>query len=236
MDGNLYIALCDDEKYVHERNDKMVKKYFTEKNCEYGMVHFFSAKELLESEEKFNVLLLDINMPDMDGIEAAQRLADQGRQYKIIIITGKPERFKEAFKIGAYRFVTKPVDKDEFNEALDDVTKSLMGYCKVQVRFQKSLCQVFQFDIDYIEACGDYVKIYIDNKIFESDRTLKSWKYELDERLFIDCHKSYIVNLGKVKQVCKNKLVLKNGKEVLVSRRRHSDVIQKFMEYDINRH
>lgn len=236
MDGNIYIALCDDEKYVHERIGGMIKEYFAEKNCVYGMLHFFSAKELLESEEKFNVLLLDIDMPDMDGIEAAQRLIDQGRQYRIIMLTGKPERFKEAFKIGAYRFVTKPVDKGEFNEALDDVSRSLMGYCKTQVRFRNSLCQVFQFDIDYIEACGDYVKIYIDNRICESDRTLKSWKDELDERLFTDCHKSYIVNLGKVKQAFKNKLVLKNGKEVPVSRRRHSNVIQKFMEYDINRH
>ncbi len=236
MDGNIYIALCDDEQYVHERVDKMVKEYFAEKDCDYGIVHFFSAKELLESKEKFNVLMLDIDMPDMDGIEAAQRLAEQDRQYRIIMLTGKPERFKEAFKIGAYRFVTKPVDKDEFNEALEDVARLLMGCCKIQVRFQNKLCQFFQYNIDYIEACGDYVKIYIDNKIFESDRTLKSWKNELDDRLFAYCHKSYIVNLEKVKQICKNKLVLKNGKEISVSRRRYGEVMQKFMEYDINSH
>lgn len=236
MGGNIYIALCDDKQYVHERIDKMVKEYFTEKGCGYRIIHFFSAKELLESEEKFNVLMLDIDMPDMDGIEAARRLAEQDKKYRIIMLTGKPERFKEAFKIGAYRFVTKPVDKDEFNEALDDVSRSLMGCCKIQVRVQNNLFQFFQYNIDYIEACGDYVKIYIDNKIFESDRTLKSWKNELDDRLFADCHKSYIVNLEKVKQICKNKLVLKNGKEIPVSRRRHGEVMQKFMEYDISSH
>ncbi len=128
------------------------------------------------------------------------------------------------------------MDKDEFNEALEDVARLLMGCCKIQVRFQNKLCQFFQYNIDYIEACGDYVKIYIDNKIFESDRTLKSWKNELDDRLFAYCHKSYIVNLEKVKQICKNKLVLKNGKEISVSRRRYGEVMQKFMEYDINSH
>lgn len=44
MDGNIYIALCDDEQYVHERVDKMLKEYFAEKDCDYGMYIFFLQK------------------------------------------------------------------------------------------------------------------------------------------------------------------------------------------------
>lgn len=232
MNEMLHIALCDDEECIHDIVGGMLEEYSKEKRREIEIIHFFSAKELLESKEEFQILLLDIDMPQMDGIEAARHLLEDGKICKIIMLTGKPERFKEAFKIGAYRFVTKPVEQYELEEALGDTERTLLGYNKAEVKFDNILCRVFQYSIDYVEACGDYVKIYIGEKICESDRTLRSWKEELDSRLFVECHKSYIVNLKRVKQVKKNVLLLENGKEVPIARRRKKEVLQAFMEYD----
>ena len=159
------------------------------------MVHFYSAGELLDSGENIPILLLDIDMPQTDGIEAAYRLREQGRECRIIMLTSKRERFKDAFKIGAYRFVTKPVDTDELWEALDDARDTLLGYAQAELRFGRTVCMVRQYQIDCLQACGDYVKVYVGEKVCESTRSLKNWKEELDGRLFIDCHKSYIVNL-----------------------------------------
>lgn len=233
MNGMIHIALCDDEKCIHDIVGDMIEEYSKERKCEFKVTHFFSAKELLESKEEIQILLLDIDMPKMDGIEAAKKMIDKGNICKIIMLTGKQERFKEAFKIGAYRFVTKPVDIYELNEALDETRGTLLGYSKVEVKFQNASCWVFQYNIDYVKACGDYVKIYIGEKICESDKSLKNWKAELDSLLFIECHKSYIVNLKSVKQVEKNVLILKNGEEIPIARRRKAEVLQAFIEYDI---
>lgn len=168
----------------------------------------------------------------MDGIETAFHLMENGKDCKIIMLTSKQERFKEAFKIGAYRFVTKPVDSDELWEALNDTRKTLLGYEEIELKYHSVLCKVQQRNIDYIEACRDYVKVYVGDKVCESDRTLKSWEEELDSHLFVECHKSYIVNLESVKEMKKSVLILERGAEIPIARRRKNDVLQAIMRYN----
>lgn len=232
MNKVLHVALCDDEEYIHETIGKVIKEYGEERKSELKVLHFFSGKDLLESKEEMHILLLDIDMPYIDGIEAAFCLKEKGKECKIIMLTSKQERFKEAFKIGAYRFVTKPVDIEELKEALDNTREILLGYNQIEVKFEHTRCKILQSNIDYIEACRDFVKIYVGKNICQSERTLKSWKEELDNRLFIECHKSYIVNLKSVAKVKRNTLVLENGKEIPIARRRKKDVLQTFIEYD----
>lgn len=227
------VGLCDDEAHVHKEIFKIIEKYQMERECSIEMFSFFSAKELLETEKEIQILLLDIDMPQMDGIEAAFRLREQGKNCRIIMLTSKLERFKDAFKIGAYRFVTKPVDVDELEESLDDARSTLLGYAQVELKFEAVPCKVFQYQIDFLQACGDYVKIHVGEKVCESTRPLKSWKEELDRRLFVECHKSYIVNLKNVKRIEKDSFLLENGEKILIARRRRGDVVKMFTEFDI---
>lgn len=235
MKKRIQIALCDDEKTIHDIVEKQIEEYGRKRECNVQLLHFFSAKELLDSEEKFQILLLDIDMPQMDGIEAAKRLPEAGTECKIIMLTAKTERFKDAFKIGAYRFVTKPIEQAEFEEALDDTMEVLLGLEEVEIKTGNLVSRVSQCRIHYLKACGDYVQIFIGEKSYQNERTLKSWKDELDDRLFIECHKSYLVNLKEVKEMKQNVLLLENGKEIPVARRRKKEVLQAFIEFDVKR-
>lgn len=233
MDEPIKIGLCDDEACVHETVSDMIKKYQEERGCNIEVIQFFSAMELLAAEENIQILLLDIDMPQMDGIEAAFRLRAQDKNCRIIILTSKRERFKDAFKIRAYRFVTKPIDIGELEEALDDARDTLLGYTQVELKIGTVTCKAFQYQIDYLQACGDYVKIHVGGNVYESTRTLKSWKEELDSRLFIDCHKSYIANLKSVKKAQKDAFLLENGEKIPIARRRRAAAMQMFIEFDI---
>lgn len=232
MDERIKIGLCDDETHVHEAVAKSIEDYKKERKCTIEVVHFYSAGELLESGGDIPILLLDIDMPRTDGIKAAYRLREQGREYRIIMLTSKRERFKDAFKIGAYRFVTKPVDTDELWEALDDARDTLLGYAQTELRFGRVVCKVRQYQIDYLQACGDYMKVCVGEKVCESTKSLKNWKEELDGRLFIDCHKSYIVNLRRIRKVGKDTIFIENGEEIPIARRRRRHVIQAYMAFD----
>ena len=108
---NLIIGLCDDEMNTHNRVEKMLDDYADMHDLNIRLIHYVSAKELLDAKDDLDFLLLDIDMPEMDGIEAAHKLRDWGIDYKIIMLTAREDRYREAFKIRAFRFVPKPIEK-----------------------------------------------------------------------------------------------------------------------------
>lgn len=202
---------------------------------ECDIYNFFSAQELLASRERYNIILLDIDMPEIDGIQAAEKLNQRGMQYNIIMLTSKRERFKEAFKIGATRFVTKPIDQEELFEALDNAFESCLGFEKITVKYKGNDCVMRQRDIYMIEAQRDYVKIYSKDKIFESSQSLKVFAEQLDKRIFILVHRSYLVNMMYIYDICNDYLELVDGKRVPVSRRKSAEVRQKVFDFDVNK-
>ena len=117
----LAVGLCDDESHTHDTINTMLLAYSEINDIRFNIVHYYSAQELLTADDKLDFLLLDIDMPEMDGIEAASRLRKKGVEYKIVMLTGKIERFKEAFEISAFRFVSKPINVKELYRAIDDV-------------------------------------------------------------------------------------------------------------------
>ncbi len=232
---SLRIAVCDDEGHIHDKIAELLDVYAENKRITYHLYHIYSGRELLEFKEEIDILLLDIDMPGMDGIAAAQELNGRGIEYKIIMLTSKVERFKDAFKIGAFRFVTKPVSENELFEALDEVRERMVGIEKVQVWKVQVAYEIIQRDILYIAAEKNVTRIYTGHMDYRSEQSLKMWSEQLDERLFFQCDRSSIVNLEKIARIEKEVAILVTGEKVPVSRRRRKDLLQAFIEYDTKR-
>lgn len=235
MDTRLTAALCDDEPYIHDTVQELMDHYIKEQEILFKMYHIYSAQELLSFTEEINFLLLDIDMPGMDGIEAARILNARGIDYKIVMLTSKAERFKDAFKIGAFRFVTKPISREELFEAVDEVRERMVGMGKIKAYRDGILYEIVQREILYLMADGNTVRIYTEREEYRSERPLKEWMEELDIQMFFACHRSYIVNLGKIANIGKDTADLVNGEKVPIARRRQTELQQSFMLYDARR-
>ena len=155
MEIKFYAAICDDEQHIHDIVQNMIDVYAAENGICCKLYHIFSAQELLSFDETIDFLFLDIDMPGMDGIEAAHFLNKRGIDYKIIMLTSKAERFKDAFKIGAFRFVTKPISQSELFEAVDDVREHMTGMGEVSVYRDGVKYEIVQKDILYLMAEGN---------------------------------------------------------------------------------
>lgn len=224
------IALCDQSPAIHDQILQFLKEYETQNNVTCELSHMYTTFELLSAQMPFDMLLLEIDMPNMDGLKAALRLREQGVDCKIVMLTSRVDRFKDAFKIGAVRFVTKPVEKREMFEAIDSVRMCVEGRGMVQVFLNgRSYCMM-QREITYIMADGSETKIFTQNYVYRSEHTLSGWKEQLDEGLFFLCHRSYIVNLAKIANIEKTEVVLKTGEKVPVARRKEKELLQRYMK------
>lgn len=231
----LIIGLCDDEMNTHNTVENLLADYAVLYDLNIRIIHYTSAAELLGAGDDLDFLFLDIDMPKMDGIEAAHKLRDRGIEYKIIMLTAREDRYREAFKIQAFRFVPKPIEKTELYGAINDVREHIVGISKVSVFRDGVSYDIVQRDILYVEADKSATLIFTRGNEYRSEQTLASWRDVLDDRVFFQCHKSFIVNMGKIEHIEKNVIYMVNGDKVAVSRRLHTPLMNAYMEYDTRR-
>lgn len=152
-----------------------------------------------------DLLLLDIEMPDMTGIDLVHKLGN--RRPLIIFTTAKPEYAVEAFELNVVDYLVKPITLprlqqaiDKANEALDsrkeDVKVEEQGF--VFVKDNGVLKRISIDDILFLEAMGDYVKVHTPQKFHVVHATLKSIEEKLPQSKFLRVHRSYIVAINKI--------------------------------------
>jgi len=228
----LIIGICDDQKEIVIELKKMLEAYLSAQNGSYELYLFLDGESLLEQIDKINVVFLDIEMPGMDGIELGRKIKQINPKCKIIMATGRVDRFKDAFRIHAEHFVTKPFDKAEIEEALQGVALRNFGKEIMELYYMRNLYKVCQRDISYIIAYNGYTEFVVDDKVFRKETSLNEVECMLDERIFFRINRKCMVNMQWI-QVYSEGAIRIGGKEFEVSRRRRKDFEQKYIEFDL---
>ncbi len=234
-DIHLTIGLCDDDECIHNMVNQLLQIYAKNNHLIFELIHYFTGEELIKNQRELDCLLLDIEMSGMNGFETAYELQRREWNYKIVILTAKKERYREAFKIQAFRFVTKPIQEEEFFEMLYDLQQHMIGRTFVQVYRDGVAYDIMQKDILYIEADRSVSLIFTKHSEYRSEDSLLMWKKKLDERMFFQCHRAFLVNLGKIDKIEKRIATLVSGDKVLISRRAYTSLLQEYMVYDARR-
>lgn len=186
---------------------------------------FASAMEAYNflQDHKIDLLLLDIEMPGMTGLELTKNIA---RPYPFIIFTtSKKEYAVEAFELNVVDYVVKPVTPSRFLQAIEKVREirdTRTEVVKMEpdefifIRDSNIIRRLKMDDILYAEAMGDYVKLHLPQKFFAIHTTLKAVEERLPVSKFIRVHRSYIAALGKIDGIQDGALII-NGKSVPVA-------------------
>ena len=225
------VSICDDDNIIH----RIVKKYLSDKYKEQIMLrHYFDPIDIINEAKDQSIVLMDIDMPNMDGILAASKLRKNNKELIIIMLTSKRERFKDAFKVGASRFVTKPIDKEELYEAIDNALKDIDSDEKLTVNLSGGEKELKQDKIYLLEVVRNKVNIYLKDNCISVNEPLKNLEERLNSKKFVKVHKSYIVNMKYIKSISGRLIVLENGIKACISARREKEVLDKLFEYDLN--
>lgn len=215
------IAIIDDNPTDIEYVTKLVSHWAEGAGHTVCNHSFLSAEEFLfhyEDEKNYNILLLDIEMGDMNGVELAKKIRQDEDAVQIVFITGFPDFIAEGYEVSALHYLMKPVLQEKLCRVLDraagNIEKQEKRLC---ITYDRQTNFVPYSQILFIEAQKQYVVIYTTNEDYRMKESLGNIEKQLDE-YFFKCHRSFLVNLRYVKQIKSNCLVLKNNREVPISR------------------
>ncbi len=222
------VAICDDNNIMCSEIEKQLLGIRPECNVSI----YNSGTELLSSEEKYDLIFLDIEMDEKDGIETAKELRKLKDEAIIIFLTSHTEKVFDTFKVKAFRFLNKPIDSDKFEEAVLEAEKELLNEEKICIETIDGTEWVSLNDIVYLEAYGDGTYIFTANNVLDSKKTLKNWNDKLGNCYFFQTHRSYIISLDKIKKIETNAVTLNELNAIIpVSRRRVKQLKEAVMKY-----
>ena len=227
-----WIAVCDDQIECANLLRDIIIEICEKMDINIQTNIYVDGKSLLNHLEGCSIAFLDIDMPEMDGIELGKRIKEREADCKLIMATGREDRYKDAFTIQALRFVTKPFDYDEIKEALVAALMKSVQDLKVEVYKNRIMYEIRQSDIMYIRAYNGYIEIITSNNKFRKDSSLDAFLAELEKEVFVKIHKAYIINLNWIDEIRKNFVVI-GVHEIPVSRRNRTILDQKYIEFDL---
>lgn len=230
----LKIAVCDDDAaqrdYLFERVSLWAKK-----NRHLAEIKQYSGAEAFlfdYSEEKdFDILLLDIEMPGMSGVELAKAVRRENAAVQIVFITGFYEYFSDGFDVSALHYLIKPADEAKLYPVLDRAVNNL-NYRQRSVLLSTGDAdvKVSLADILYAESENVYVLVHTVHGNYRIRMALGKFAQQLDESFF-KVHRSYVAGLKYVKKVTRTDITMTNGDVIPLSRGMYNEVHTALIKY-----
>lgn len=230
----LTIAICDDnEKQISELR-RLLDEWSADKPFALSIEEYISAEVFLfsYSDKPCDLLLLDIEMRGLNGMELAKRLRSNGDMLPIVFITGYSDYIAEGYDVEALHYLLKPVAKQKLFAVLDKyVEKRSVKTDELLVETADGATHISADRITYIEAFGRKTAVHLsDDTIIDSTMSISKFS-TMQASGFVSSHRSYIVNLRYVKTIGKTALILDSGEEIPLSRRLYSEVNRRFIEF-----
>ena len=234
------IAICDDDIRFTSKIEDIINRECEEKDVKAEIDIYFDGESLvrnIENGERYNLILLDIEMKKMDGITAARNIRLLDKSALIIYISGYDEYLKELFEVEPFRFVSKPLQVDKLKE-----------YCAAAIKKIEEMDEYYTFsynktehrvpikNIVYFESSNRLIMIHLNDGAEETFYgKLNGVEKEIEKlnKHFIRIHQSFLVNYSYIKKMTFSEIMLMHNKEELVlkiSEERRSFVRRKICE------
>ena len=217
----MVIGICDDENVIRDKIEKICINE-TKKYCEDVVIQKYSdGREVLEKD--FDILILDIEMEDVDGIVVKNYFQKRKKDTIIIFVTSHNVMMSQAFGVNVMGFVAKSYLDNQLQVMLDGAMKRVMNTVSIEGVDSRKVC--------YIQAEHIYNILHLEN---ETEVSVRCSSADLEKMLevvgFIRVHRTYIINMAYVDHI-KDKTVLVNKREIPVSARLKSRLRKEYSRY-----
>lgn len=229
-----HIAICDDEPSAVTYLQTLVSEWAD--SCEHplNISCFPSAEAFLfhyADHKNYDLLLLDIEMGKLNGVELAREIRKENESVQIIFITGYPDFISDGYEVSALHYLLKPVNEAKLTETLDRAMKNLSRQSRrITLNINDETILLPVTDIQYIESSNHSIEV----AAIDDTYSVKMPLYEIEQNLtqeFIRIHRCYLVNIGFVRKITRTEVILDSGKSLPLSRRLYANVNRTMMKY-----
>lgn len=232
----LHIAVCDDNSLALDRITRLLEEYCSSRHTPLSWRTFFSAGEMVSSmrTEDYDLLLLDILMPGVSGMDAAHAIRTFDRDVKIIFLTSSPDYAVEGFAVNATDYLLKPVNRERFYATMDRlVAESYQVSEHLHIKTASGAAKIPFPALSYVEVKDKVLYFHLqDGSVRQSRASLAEYEPRLlSQNGFVKVHRSYIVNLLHITELTADSFTTFNGHSVPISRLLYPQVRQAYMDY-----
>ncbi len=213
------IAICDDRQEDREYVRQLTARWAQQRGNQMEMTEFCSAEQFLFScpQPDFDLLLLDIEMGEMDGVSLAKQVRRTNELMQIVFITGYSDYITEGYEVAALHYLMKPVKEEKLFAVFDRAVERLHKNTKVlTLETAEEMVRVPLYQVSALEVQRNYVTVHA-RQDYTVKKSLSELMEQLDERFF-RVGRSAVVNLNDISRVTRSDIYLTDGRSIPLPR------------------
>jgi DNA-binding LytR/AlgR family response regulator len=230
------IAIVEDELEMQTNLNTLLDKYFKENNIEANVKIFNDASILLHNNESsYSLIFMDINLPTINGMEAAKKIRENNKTIMIIFITSLAQYALQGYKVNAFDFIVKPFNYYTLSMTLNRAIPQLETKSKSIVikNTQKTIDVIYLDELLFVEVANHTLYFHTLSKTVSTNNTLEYYEQELKQYSFVACNRCYLVNLKHVTAIDKNEAIV-GSHHLLISRYKKKSFSDSLTNYICN--
>ncbi len=228
------IAICDDEQNQIEYISSIVSMWEKQLGCVCDISTFHSAEAFLFDyweDRTYDILLLDVEMKNMNGIELAKRIRKNNNRVEIIFITSHFEFVGEGYEVDALHYLSKPISADKLLQVLTKAAEKLSSEpSSVVIVCDGETVKLYESEILYAESFLHYIVIHTKDTEYKIKESISAFEKKLSDD-FYRIHRSYLVSLKHITRISRTSIHI-GSIELPLSRGKYDDINRTFIEHN----
>ena len=231
------IAVCDDDRvFISEIMNPLLSRAINETKLKSEVIYFSNGKALIEDfcKKSFDIVILDIDMPIINGNELAKELRKIDSKFHLAFMSAYKEIAYQVIPYQVDAFIPKEYDLDKCLDCLTDFLQKFISSSRKAILFNiisdgsDSILRLYADDIYYFDNNKSMITLHTENeKYILRERALKKINSAFENEGFFKIYPSVIVNVGKIYEVFDNKIVLTNNVHLPISRRKRKEILTR---------
>lgn len=227
------VAIIDDEEQIGLQISDCIQRFSAEHGILMDTSRYTSGSAFLKCYKKcYDIIILDVDMPQLNGIETAKEIRKHDQDVTIMFITNIAQYAINGYEVDAVSYMLKPVLYQDFAMTFYRVVSKAMQRTErfIPIETSDGLQTIRVSDLVYVEVLSHYLFFHTTDSTYKVRGTITEFLGKIKAYYFAQCHRSYLVNLRFVKQISKNE-VTANSIKLPISRSYKESFVEQYMKY-----